>query len=88
MSAVYYLVLVVLLALAVTFVIQFVEKSGYRDWAIDNTKGLLQQMLQCDFCLGFWTGLFFSIILAFVLGHWWIIFTPVFTTPIIRYLLN
>lgn len=88
MSAVYYLVLVTLLALAATFIIQFAEKRGYRDFAIDKTKGLLQQMLQCDFCLGFWVSLFFSIILAFVLGHWWIIFTPVFTTPIIRYLLN
>jgi len=88
MSAIHYLVLVALLTLAVTFIIQFAEKRGYRDWAIDNTKGLLQQMLQCDFCLGFWTSLFFSIILAFVLGHWWIIFTPVFTTPLVRYLLS
>ena len=88
MSATHYLVLVALLALAVTFVIQFAEKRGYRNFAIDNTEGLLQQMLQCDFCLGFWISLFFSIILAFILGYWWVIFTPVFTTPIIRYLLN
>lgn len=77
-----------LLALAVTFVIQFAEKSGYRDWAIDRTDGLLRQMLQCDFCLGFWTSLAFSIILAFILGHWWLVFMPAFTTPIIRYLIN
>lgn len=88
MSTVYYLVLVVLIALAVTFIIQFAEKRGYRDRAIDNTKGLLQEMLKCDFCLGFWTSLLLSIIVLAVLGNWWILFAPVFTTPIIRFLLN
>lgn len=88
MSTVYYLVLVVLIALAVTFIIQFAEKRGYRDYAIDNTKGLLQEMLKCDFCLGFWTSLVFSIIVLAVLGNWWVLFAPVFTTPIIRFLLN
>lgn len=88
MSTVYYLVLVVLIALAVTFIIQFAEKRGYRDRAIDNTKGLLQEMLKCDFCLGFWTSLILSVIVLAVLGNWWILFAPVFTTPIIRFLLN
>lgn len=88
MSTVYYLVLVVLIALAVTFIIQFAEKRGYRDRAIDNTRGLLQEMLKCDFCLGFWTSLILSIIVLAVLGNWWILFAPVFTTPIIRFLLN
>lgn len=88
MSTVYYLVLVMLIALAVTFIIQFAEKRGYRDYAIDNTKGLLQEMLKCDFCLGFWTSLVLSIIVLAVLGNWWVLFAPVFTTPIIRFLLN
>lgn len=88
MSTVYYLVLVVLIALAVTFIIQFAEKRGYRDRVIDNTKGLLQEMLKCDFCLGFWTSLILSIIVLVALGNWWILFAPVFTTPIIRFLLN
>lgn len=88
MSTVYYLVLVVLIALAATFIIQFAEKRGYRDRAIDNTKGLLQEMLKCDFCLGFWTSLILSIIVLAVLGNWWILFAPAFTTPIIRFLLN
>ena len=42
MSAIYYLAIVVLIALAATFIIQFAEKRGYRDRAIDNTNGLLQ----------------------------------------------
>lgn len=88
MSTVYYLVLVALIALAVTFIIQFAEKRGYRDRAIDNTEGLLQEMLKCDFCLGFWTSLILSIFVLAVLGNWWILFAPVFTTPIIRFLLN
>ena len=88
MSAVYYLAIVVLIALVATFIIQFAEKRGYRDHAIDNTKGLLQEMLKCDFCLGFWTSLILSIIVLAVLGNWWILFAPVFTTPIIRFLLN
>ena len=88
MSAIYYLTIVVLIALAATFIIQFAEKRGYRDRAIDNTKGLLQEMLECDFCLGFWTSLILSILVLIVLGNWWILFAPVFTTPIIRFLLN
>lgn len=88
MSAVYYLVLVVLIALAVTFIIQFAEKRGYRDRAIDNTEGLLQEMLKCDFCLSFWTSLILSLLVISVLGNWWILFAPVFTTPITRFLLN
>ncbi len=88
MSAVYYLVLVVLIALAVTFIIQFAEKRGYRDRAIDNTEGFLQEMLKCDFCLGFWTSLILSLLVISVLGNWWILFAPVFTAPIIRFLLN
>lgn len=88
MSAVYYLAIVVLIALAATFIIQFAEKCGYRDRAIDNTKGLLQEMLGCDFCLGFWTSLILSIFALVVLGNWWILFASVFATPIIRFLLN
>ena len=88
MSALYYLALVVLVALAATFTIQFAEKRGYRDFAIDNTKGLLQQMLQCDFCLGFWISLVISIVLALALSNWWLLATPAFTTPLVRYLLN
>ena len=88
MSAVYYLVLIALVALAATFAIQVIEKWGYRDRIIDCTHGLIQQMFQCDFCLGFWTSMLFSIILAFALGYWYIIAVPVFTAPLIRYLLN
>ena len=88
MSAIYYLALVILVALVVTFTIQLAEKRGYRDFVIDHTKGLLQQMFQCDFCLGFWISTLFSIILAFVLGYWYIIAMPVFTTPLVRYMLN
>lgn len=88
MSAVYYLAIVVLIALAATFIIQFAEKRGYRDHAIDNTKGLLQEMLSCDFCLGFWMSLILSIFVLVALGNWWILFAPVFATPIIRFLLN
>ena len=88
MSAIYYLAIVVLIALAATFIIQFAEKRGYRDRAIDNTNGLLQEMLKCDFCLGFWTSLILSIFVLIVLGNWWVLFAPVFTTPIIRFLLN
>ena len=88
MSAIYYLAIVVLIALAATFIIQFAEKRGYRDRAIDNTSGLLQEMLKCDFCLGFWTSLILSIFVLVVLGNWWVLFVPAFTTPIIRFLLN
>ena len=88
MSAIYYLAIVALIALAATFIIQFAEKRGYRDRAIDNTSGLLQEMLKCDFCLGFWTSLILSIFVLIVLGNGWILFAPVFTTPIIRFLLN
>lgn len=88
MSAVYYLAIIVLIALAATFIIQFAEKRGYRDCAIDNTEGLLQEMLKCDFCLGFWTSLVLSIFVLIVFGNWWILFAPAFTTPIIRFLLN
>ena len=88
MSALYYLALVALVALAVTFIIQLAEKQGYRDFVIDHTKGLLQQMLQCDFCLGFWTSLVISIVLIFVLNNWWLLVMPVFTTPLVRYMLN
>ena len=88
MPAIYYLAIVVLIALAATFIIQFAEKRGYRDRAIDSTKGLLREMLECDFCLGFWTSLVLSIFVLVVLGNWWILFAPAFTTPIIRFLLN
>lgn len=88
MSTLYYLALVVLVALAVTFTIQLAEKRGYRDFAIDHTKGLLQQMLQCDFCLGFWTSLIISIVLIFVLNNWGLLAMPIFITPLVRYMLN
>lgn len=81
------LTIVLLISLLAAFIILLISKIGLRDYLINNTKGLLQQLLECDFCLGFWIAVCISILAAIILKDHYIVFVPFFSSPITRFLL-
>ena len=87
MSAIYQTIVVALIA---TFVILLLGKTGLRtklrDFSDEQGVSLIADMLDCDFCLSFWTCLFIAI------GFWDACWEPhllvIFCAPpITRYLL-
>ena len=81
---------ITVIALLAAFVVLFLGKTGLR-WTIrnycDDTKmSIIADMLDCDFCLSFWTCFVISIIFWLFTGHINILL-PFCSTPITRYLI-
>ena len=80
----------IIVALIATFIILFLNKTGlrikFRDWNDKAGISIVADMLDCDFCLSFWTCLIIAIYL------WTFGYEPHFLVilcapPITRYLL-
>lgn len=79
--------LVLYVALLATFTIQVMTKIGIREKLINNTRArLVQQLLECDFCLGFWIAFMFSALLSVSSNDISYMLIPVLSAPITRYL--
>lgn len=87
MSTLYQIIIVALVA---TFIVLFLGKTGLRtkirDWNDKIGISIIADMLECDFCLSFWTCLFVA------LSLWAFGYEPHFLVllcapPITRYLL-
>ena len=80
----------IIIALIASFIILFLGKTGLRIKlrdACDKIKLLLiAEMLDCDFCLSFWT-CFLLVILAYLFGYDISLITIICAPPITRYLL-
>lgn len=76
-----------IIALIVAFIILLIGKLGLRNYLIARAPKLISELLECDFCLSFWLSLILACILAIIIGDINIIFIPVLSTPIIRFLL-
>lgn len=90
MSTVYFITMfsaLIYIALAAAFAILLIGKLGVRDEIITRAPKLISQLLDCDFCLSFWTSLILAIILAIFFNEMSIIFIPIISTPITRILI-
>ena len=82
---------IILIALVSTFVILVLEKTELRQYFINyfysNKIKILAKSLECDFCLGFWIAVVFSILFTAIFDNTNWILTPIFSSPITRFLI-
>lgn len=68
------------------FIIIMTTKIGLRDYLINKTKGTLQQLLECEFCLGFWIAVIISVFLSINNKDISFMLIPFISAPITRFL--
>lgn len=79
---------VCLVACLSAFSILFISKIGLRDFIIRRSPiRLLSQLFECDFCLSFWTNLFWIVIIFCFFSCGWLFLFPIFAAPITRNLI-
>lgn len=80
-----------LIAGIASFILLFMEKTGLRNYIINKSPILISKLFSCDFCLSFWTCLFFAILGSFIplfeLRIWMRIISVLIATPLTRVLL-
>lgn len=77
----------IIVACASSFGILLIGKLGIRDEIITKAPKLISQLFGCDFCLSFWISLILAIILAIFFEEIIILFIPILSTPITRFLI-
>ena len=77
----------VIIALIAAFGILLAGKLGLLEWVQINGNRFFSEMARCNFCLSFWVGLVLSILFAVALGNSIILFVPVVSTPLTRFML-
>lgn len=82
---------IIQIALFTAFIILFLERTGLKQKMIDffavKKLMLLTKLLECDFCLSFWVASIISICYSLILNDPLIMLSPIFTTPLTRYIL-
>jgi hypothetical protein len=80
----------IIVALVATFIILFLGKTGlrtkFRDWNDKIGISIVADMLECDFCLSFWTCMFVALSL-WTFGYEPHLLVLLCAPPITRYLL-
>ena len=82
---------IAIITLLVSFIILATTKSEIRErvsnfFALRNIN-LLYELVECDFCLGFWLSLIVSVIFALFSHDFRYIFVAIFSSPLIRFIL-
>ena len=78
---------VLLVALLSAFVNIVFKKWEIMQWIQVHGNNFFSKMASCDFCFGFWVGLLLSIGAATITGNVYLLFVPVFSAPITRFIL-
>lgn len=81
--------LVFITGLTAAFVIHFMTKSGLREWLMRICEGrrVLEELLECDFCLSWWISLAVAVSEAVLLGEWQIALLAVPSAALARFFL-
>lgn len=88
MSAVHFMICIAIIVACISaFGILLIGKLGIRDEIITKAPKLISQLFDCDFCLSFWMSLILAIILAIFFEEIIILFIPILSTPITRFLI-
>lgn len=82
---------IVIIALIAAFIVLTTTKSQIRyqliDFFVKKKINIFVELLECDFCFGFWTALAVSIIFALFTLDFRYLFTPIFASPLIRFII-
>lgn len=81
------IVAVLFVSLSAAFAILLLGKLGMRDCIVTKAPKLISQLFDCDFCLSFWVAVVISSFLAILFCEVSLLFIPVLSTPITRFLL-
>lgn len=84
-----YQIIIVALAAAFIVLVAIKTQTRYKVRDLCDVHGLklIAQMLDCDFCFGFWSGVAVAIVLSIItLDLTWIT-VPIFSSPLTRYLI-
>ena len=79
-----YLIFTVIVALLAAFAILLIDKLGIREWVQIHGLKFFSEMFGCGFCLSFWAGCLFAIILAMVTWNPVLLAVPFCSTPLTR----
>lgn len=82
-----FLCMVVLVALAATFIVLLVKKWEIDLWMQIHGDRFLSKLFSCDFCMSFWAGVICALVVVMIMDSGWLMCIPVFSAPITRYLL-
>ena len=82
-----FLCIVVLVALAATFIVLLVKKWEIDLWMQIHGDELTSRLFGCDFCMSFWAGVICTLVVVMITDSAWVFCIPVFSAPITRYLL-
>lgn len=88
LQIVYLVVAAIGCALLSAFVIEVLEKWGWRHKVqMSASSRLISEMFGCDFCLGFWISVVISVISAVLSRDAWLLVLPVLSAPLTRRIL-
>lgn len=75
-------------ALVAAFLLALMDKWGILEWLqVHAPNEFLYKLFSCRFCCSFWMGLLVSVVLAIVMGQWYLLFCPIYSTILTRDLL-
>lgn len=95
MTMIDFTIVVLLTALFAAFEILLLMKWGVIEWLqvhgigakSDKINDLVSKMAHCNFCLSFWASVVTISIAAVLMQDWHLLFVPVFSAPLTRYIL-
>lgn len=70
---------------ATAFVLSLAVKWGLLEWAqVHSPNEFISKLLNCKFCLSFWTGLLICVILSVTTGNGYLLLVPICSTPMVK----
>ena len=79
--------IVAMVALVAAFAILFLKKIGLVEYMQIHGTKYVSELFSCDFCMSFWAGVLICLILSCAFNDLRMMFLPILTTPITRFLL-
>jgi flagellar biosynthesis protein FliQ len=83
----YILAVAVLVAMLAGWLILLLGKTGLREWGQVHAPKLVAKMLECDFCLSWWTCLAIILLWVIATGDVRLVLGAFAATPIARYII-
>lgn len=87
MTMIDFLISVCLVALLSAFIILLLTKWRIVEWLQVNGGDFFGKMAECHLCMGFWVAVILSAIAVYITGDYMLMFVPVFSSPLTRYIL-
>ena len=82
-----YIIHVLIIGLSSVFVLIVLDKWKATEWLQVHGNKFFSKMAGCSFCLSFWVALAISLILSMAIGDFRLLFAPIITSPLTRYMI-